>query len=75
MAPSIARPFVGHPNAKPAGERCVRLDTANRCLLFGRPERPRFCVDLRPPPSMCGGDSAAALAILAALERDTRAGR
>lgn len=42
-----------------------------RCALFGRPERPAFCVTLRPQESMCGGNRDEALRILNALERAT----
>jgi Fe-S-cluster containining protein len=72
IAPSITTPFAGMPNGKRAGERCVHLDDANRCLLFGQPERPRFCEDLRPSPEMCGSTDAEAFVILERLERETR---
>ena len=74
IAPSIHTPFFGMPNGKRAGERCVHLDAHNRCLLFGRSERPRFCADLRAEPAMCGASDAEAMAILNALERATRPG-
>lgn len=72
IAPSITTPFLGMPHGKAAGERCVHLDPGNRCLLFDRPERPRFCADLRASPAMCGADAAEALAILGRLEQETR---
>lgn len=72
IAPSITTPFHGMPNGKRAGERCVHLDAGNRCLLFGKPERPRFCSDLRAEPSMCGSDDSEAMVILTQLERETR---
>ena len=50
----------------------MHLDAHNRCLLFGKPERPRFCGDLRAEPAMCGGSDAEAMAILTAWERATR---
>jgi len=56
------------PGGKPAGVRCVQLDEANRCRLFGRPERPEVCGRLRPEPAMCGTTRAEALALLARLE-------
>jgi Fe-S-cluster containining protein len=74
IAPSITTPFFGMPHGKRAGERCVHLDAHNRCLLFGRPERPRFCADLRAEPTMWGDSDAEAMAILNALERATRPG-
>jgi Fe-S-cluster containining protein len=68
IAPSISSPIPGMPNGKPAGVRCIQLDNDNRCLLFGRPERPEVCRRLRPEPAMCGGSRDEALRILAAWE-------
>jgi hypothetical protein len=59
------------PHGKPAGIPCVQLLPDLRCALFGRPERPAFCVSLRPSDEMCGASRDNALAILAALERAT----
>jgi hypothetical protein len=59
------------PGGKPAGVRCVQLDEAERCRLFGRPERPEVCASLRPQPAMCGGSRAEAMAWLTRLERAT----
>jgi hypothetical protein len=52
--------------------RCLHLDAANLCRLFGRPERPGFCRGLRPEASMCGRDAADALCQLNELEAATR---
>ena len=57
---------------KPAGIRCVQLDDAMRCKLFGTPERPAFCASLRPSLDMCGSQRDSALAFLAELEIATR---
>lgn len=62
----------GMPSGKPAGMRCLHLDAANLCRLFGRPERPGFCRGLRPEASMCGRDAADALCQLNELEAATR---
>ncbi len=72
IAPSINSPIPGMPGGKPAGIPCVQLDGQLRCKLFGKPERPAFCVSLRPSMEMCGTDRAQALAFLAALEFATR---
>jgi len=56
------------PYGKPAGVRCIQLDSANRCLLFGKPERPAICVRLRPEAAMCGANRDEAMRLLAALE-------
>jgi Fe-S-cluster containining protein len=72
IAPSITSPIPGMPHGKPAGMPCVQLDDDLRCRLFGRPERPRFCVSLRPEPEMCGDSRADALASLQSLEAATR---
>lgn len=71
IAPSITSPLLGMPGGKPAGARCVNLDAGNRCLLFGKPGRPSFCIGLQASPEMCGGNREAALAWLAKLERLT----
>ena len=45
------------PNGKPAGVRCIQLDTDNRCKIFGRPERPLVCGQLGASHEMCGSVS------------------
>jgi hypothetical protein len=50
----------------------VQLLPDLRCALFGRPERPAFCVSLRPQESMCGTSAAEARSLLDALEAATR---
>ena len=59
------------PGGKPAGQRCVQLTPDNRCALFGRPERPAVCLNLRPSAEMCGPDDAYAFVYLAWLEQAT----
>ena len=71
IAPSISAAIPGMPRGKPAGIPCVQLDDAHRCRLFGRPERPAFCVSLRPMAEMCGARREDALAYLSALEAAT----
>ena len=44
----------------------------NRCLIFGRPERPATCVALRPSEEMCGSTTEDALVYLTWLEEVTR---
>jgi Fe-S-cluster containining protein len=75
IAPSISSPIPGMPDGKPAGVRCVQLTAANRCALFGRPERPLVCATLRPSLDMCGTDRQAALAWLSWLELATQPAR
>ena len=60
------------PDGKPAGVRCVQLTDDNRCKLFGQPERPQVCVNLRPMKEMCGDSAAEAIAYLTMLEEATR---
>jgi uncharacterized protein len=71
IAPSITSPIPGMPEGKPAGVRCVQLDEANRCRIFGRPERPAFCASLQPSAEMCGSSREHAVRWLAALEAAT----
>jgi Fe-S-cluster containining protein len=72
IAPSISTPIPGMPTGKPAGVRCVQLDEADRCRIFGHPERPAACLGLRPSPEMCGERRQDALIYLQRLERLTR---
>ena len=60
------------PAGKAAGVRGVQLDPANRCRLFGRPERPVVCGQLQPSREMCGANAVDALVWLTKLERDTQ---
>jgi len=71
IAPSISSPIPGMPFGKPAGIACVQLDERGGCRIFGQPERPAVCVNLRPQISMCGGSRTEALSVLAELERIT----
>jgi len=68
IAPSISSAIPGMPDGKPAGVRCIQLDSSNRCLLFGLPERPEICRRLRAEPLMCGTTRAEAMDLLIALE-------
>lgn len=72
IAPSISSPIPGMPNGKPAGERCVQLTSDNRCLLFGKPERPAVCSSLIPSDQMCGTSTVEALTFLTRLETLTK---
>lgn len=60
------------PQGKPAGVPCVQLDEQLRCKLFGLPQRPAVCVQLRPQREMCGETAAQAHAYLERLEILTR---
>ena len=68
IAPSISSPIPGMPNGKPAGVRCIQLDDRNRCLIFGKPERPAVCRNLKPEPVMCGANAEEAMRTIAAWE-------
>lgn len=72
IAPSISSPIPGMPRGKPAGVRCVQLDEANRCRIFGRADRPAVCGGLKPSREMCGESREQAVRWLARLEEMTR---
>lgn len=72
IAPSISSPIPGMPQGKPAGVRCVQLDEANRCLIFGQAGRPAVCSGLKPSEEMCGQNQAGAMVWLMRLETQTR---
>jgi Fe-S-cluster containining protein len=71
IAPSISSPIPGMPNGKPAGERCIQLNDANDCMIFGQPGRPAVCSSLQPSHEMCGSDREHAMFFLATLDRLT----
>ncbi len=71
IAPSISSPIPGMPAGKQAGVRCIQLTADNRCKLFGKPERPKVCCELRPTEEMCGQSRQEALVYLISLERAT----
>jgi len=74
IALSISTPMPGYPAGKPAGERCLHLDAALRCSLYGQPQRPAACDRLRPAPDICGEDREQALQLLHWLEQATMPG-
>lgn len=71
IAPSISSPIPGMPDGKPAGVRCVQLDTHNLCRLFGDPRRPAVCARFAFDPELCGESRNEALERIAHLERET----
>lgn len=71
IAPSISSPIPGMPNGKPAGVRCIQLDEANRCRLFGQPTRPAVCLRFQPCPDVCGSSARDAIRLISALEAAT----
>lgn len=71
IAPSISSAIPGMPQGKPAGVRCVQLDEANACRIFGQPGRPAVCGQLMPSVEMCGKDAASAHGYLQWLEHVT----
>jgi uncharacterized protein len=60
------------PHGKPAGVRCIQLGSDERCMIFGQPERPTVCLNLRPEPMMCGETREQALLWLQTLELRTQ---
>lgn len=72
IAPSISSAIPGMPNGKPAGVRCIALTEDNKCRLFGKPDRPRVCLSLKPSTEMCGSSRSEALKYLDVLEEQTK---
>jgi|SRR5450830_175612 len=70
-APSITSPIPGMPSGKPSGVKCIQLGEDNRCLIFGKPERPAFCAGLQPSEDMCGTSREMAIRWLNELEYAT----
>lgn len=72
IAISISSPIPGMPKGKPAGVRCIQLTSDNKCKLFGKPERPLVCINLKPSEEMCGTTSEDAYSFLTYLEAATK---
>lgn len=71
IAPSITSAYVGMPNGKLAGERCVHLNVDNLCLLFNDARRPDVCEDFKASKEFCGDSYDQAMEILSWLEIKT----
>ncbi len=71
IAPSIATAIPNMPDGKPAGARCANLTDNNECTLYGRPERPAFCLGYSPTAELCGRTYAEAIRNIIALEKAT----
>lgn len=71
IAPSITSPIPGMPEGKPAGVRCIQLDEANLCKLFGDSSRPRVCTLFDYDAELCGSHRDQALTLITALELET----
>ncbi|MEP9410440.1 MAG: YkgJ family cysteine cluster protein [Candidatus Brocadia sp.] len=71
IAPSISSPIPGMPTGKPAGVRCKQLSSDERCLLFGKKERPVVCLNFQPQKEMCRQSSKEAYSYLEFLEQYT----
>lgn len=74
VAPSIASPLPGMPHGKPAGARCVNLDGAGLCRLWGGPDYPAVCRSFTPQRWVCGTSASEAMRLIAELEARTRPG-
>lgn len=72
IAITISSPIPGMPNGKPAGVPCPHLTEDYLCGLYGKPERPDVCKNLKAHPDMCGSNRAEALERIAELERATQ---
>jgi hypothetical protein len=59
------------PGGKRAGEKCIQLDDAMRCRIFGQPDRPQVCGSLQPHEDMCGASREHALRWIGDLEQAT----
>ena len=75
IAPSITTPFLDMPMGKPAGVKCVHLDSDMSCRLFGDFRRPALCEKFIPEKYFCGDSSLEAYRILSSLETLTKEDR
>lgn len=71
IAPTISSAIPGMPEGKPAGIRCVQLNSDMSCKIFGQPERPAVCESLKPCEEMCQDSKENALIYIKWLEEQT----
>ena len=71
IAPSISSPIPGMPQGKPAGVRCIQLNSNNLCKLFGKPERPTVCLRFQADIDICSTQNEQAMSNLIELEEIT----
>ena len=69
---TISSAIPGMPDGKPAGVACVQLDEQFRCKLFGMPERPKVCGEIKPSLDFCGESKAQARDLIHVLELETK---
>ena len=75
IAPSITTPFFGMPIGKPAGVKCIHLDSDKSCQLFGDFRRPALCEKFIPEKYFCGNSYREAYRNLNSLETLTKEDR
>lgn len=69
IAISISSPIPGMPDGKPASLPCIHLADDYKCKLFGKPERPRVCIEFNAEELICGNNREEALRIITDLEK------
>jgi uncharacterized protein len=70
---SISSVIPGMAEGKPAGVRCVNLDSDTlRCRIWGTSEYPEVCRQFTAKDENCGRSAKEAFAILAEFERLTK---
>lgn len=60
------------PQGKPAGVRCVHLDVAFRCELWGTDQYPAVCRDFPADRAVCGESREEAVRLLEEWEDATK---
>ncbi len=69
IAPSISSSIPGMPDGKPSNVRCIHLTQNNLCELWGKPERPKVCIDCKADEMFCGNSFEEAIKIFLELEK------
>jgi len=60
------------PNGKPAGIRCVNLNSENLCMIYATDVYPPVCRNFKFDPEFCGDTNEEAFHNLSKLEEDTQ---
>jgi uncharacterized protein len=68
IAPSIKSYIKGMEDGKPSMSQCIHMDDNNLCLLFNKPERPKFCINYTPDKDFCRKNFDEAIKFLSDIE-------
>jgi hypothetical protein len=68
IIPSISSPIPGMLAGKPAGVRCIHLNTNLKCTIYKSPDRPLVCAGFQADKLVCCNTREEAIKVFTELE-------